>query len=243
MRSLSRTLAYVRENGALPPRLRSIQDLNEASEPGVRPEEIAALKEEVRGRVSGGGREGEGKGKGRTIVFMEGFLLYAPEGKEKEGLRAVHEEIHLRLFLPAPYDLVKARRESRTGYVTQGPAPMPPELPQRRSSLPPPSDGEVDLMRDEEGERPAQNFWVDPPGYVDDVVWPRYVRDHAWLLMGEDGEDLAAVEDDGEVVRRAGQGVNVRGDVGVEVAPGKGELPMKEILRWAVDEVVKYCTN
>ena len=241
VRSLARTLAYVRENGVLPPRLRSIQDLNEASESGVSREEIGGLKEEVRGRLSAGG---QGKGKGKTVVFMEGFLLYAPEpeGKAKEGLRAVHEEINLRLFLPAPYDLVKTRRESRTGYVTQGPAPIPPELPQRRSSLPPPSDVEVDLMQDEEGELPAQNFWVDPPGYVDDVVWPRYVRDHAWLLMGEDGEDLARVEDEDQVVRRAGQGVNVRGDVGVDVAPGKGELPMKEILRWAVDEVVKYCT-
>ena len=41
----------------------------------------------------------------------------------------------------------------------------------------------------------AQNFWVDPPGYVDDIVWPRYVGDHSWLIIPDhlvqgDGEEM-----------------------------------------------------
>ena len=25
-------------------------------------------------------------------------------------------------------------------------------------------------------------FWKDPPGYVDKIVWPNYVREHEWLF-------------------------------------------------------------
>ncbi|KAF2762181.1 P-loop containing nucleoside triphosphate hydrolase protein [Pseudovirgaria hyperparasitica] len=27
-----------------------------------------------------------------------------------------------------------------------------------------------------------EGFWEDPPGYVDDIVWPNYVRDHEFLF-------------------------------------------------------------
>lgn len=29
-----------------------------------------------------------------------------------------------------------------------------------------------------------EGFWEDPPGYVDSVVWPNYVADHAWMFEG-----------------------------------------------------------
>jgi nicotinamide/nicotinate riboside kinase len=249
MHSLARTLAHVKETGALPPRLRSIQDLNEASESDVSGETVTSLREAVRGKLSAANAQVDVAS--TTLVFLEGFLLYSPQhlrasttdggmGRRRRDLKAVHESIDLRLFLPAPYDLVKTRRESRSGYVTAGPAP----LPQRRSSV---SDGEAegepDLQREEqEGDRPQQTFWTDPPGYVDDVVWPRYVCDHAWLLVEENGEDLAGVEDEEELVRMAGQATSIRTDAGVEVAPGRGLKPMAEVLQWAVDEVVKQCT-
>lgn len=237
MLSLARTLAHVKETGALPPRLKSIQDLNEKSDSGVPPETVSSLQEAVREKLSTAGMDAS-----TTLVFLEGFLLFSPQSPDmsdarRRDLKAVHDYIDLHLFLPAPYDLVKSRRESRTGYATAGPAP----LPQGRSSVSD-EEGEPDLLRDEqEGDRPQQNFWTDPPGYVDDVVWPRYVRDHAWLLVGENGEDLTGVKGDEELVRMAGQGTNVRTDAGVSVAPGRGQKPMTEVLQWAVDEVVKHC--
>lgn len=204
------------------------------------PETVSTLRDVVMERFSA---NSVGNGEEVTLVFLEGFLLFAPPsspGDSGPRLRDVHDNIDLHLFLPAAYDLVKSRRESRSGYVTQGAAP----LPQRRSSI---SDAgrhegnEPDLLKEEEeGDRPQQNFWTDPPGYVDDIVWPRYVRDHAWLLVGEDGEDLRAVEDEAELVRRVGQGTNVRMDAGVIVAPGQGTKPMVEVLRWAVEEVVNF---
>lgn len=33
-----------------------------------------------------------------------------------------------------------------------------------------------------------EGFWKDPPGYVDDIVWPNYVQEHAWLFAEGDVE-------------------------------------------------------
>ncbi|KAG2419572.1 hypothetical protein HFD88_004368 [Aspergillus terreus] len=226
---LASALRYVRTHGALPPRLKSIQDLNEASDAGVPADVLVQLRAEVSARLAR-----RPATEPSTVAFLEGFLLYAPPPGTKDQthvLRAVHDQIDVRLFLPAPYDLVKARRESRTGYVTSGPAPAPPAEPVERAEEG--VDGAVDL--EGEDERPPQNFWVDPPGYVDDIVWPRYVQDHAWLLLPEEG----AGGDSRDWVQRVGQGVNVRTDAGVMVAPGQGNKPMVELLRWAVDAVME----
>ena len=32
------------------------------------------------------------------------------------------------------------------------------------------------------------DFWFDPPGYIDEVVWPNYVRDHVWMFVNGDVE-------------------------------------------------------
>ncbi|KAK5722820.1 ribosylnicotinamide kinase [Elasticomyces elasticus] len=39
-----------------------------------------------------------------------------------------------------------------------------------------------------------EGFWKDPPGYVDNVVWPNYVKDHAFLF--KDGNVEGELEDD-----------------------------------------------
>lgn len=33
-----------------------------------------------------------------------------------------------------------------------------------------------------------EGFWKDPPGYVDDIVWPNYVEEHAFLFENGDVE-------------------------------------------------------
>lgn len=33
-----------------------------------------------------------------------------------------------------------------------------------------------------------EGFWEDPPGYVDKVVWPNYVEEHAYLFENGDVE-------------------------------------------------------
>jgi nicotinamide/nicotinate riboside kinase len=49
----------------------------------------------------------------------------------------------------------------------------------------------------------AEGFWEDPEGYVDEVVWPNYVRDHGFLFEGGDVEGAV----DGRVLE--GLGVRV----------------------------------
>lgn len=84
---------------------------------------------------------------------------------------------------------------------------------------------------------------------MDDIVWPRYVQDHAWLLLPEnEGEgDKKPLEKEKEekglsteeLLRRVGEGTEIRTDAGVTVAPGKGRIPIAEVLEWAVGEVVR----
>ncbi|KAJ5779321.1 Phosphoribulokinase/uridine kinase [Penicillium paradoxum] len=222
---LTQALTYVRENGTLPPRLRSKEDQNSQTESGVSDAVVAELRGVAETRLKGR--------MGPTIAFLEGFLLFAPPGEEGHVLRSVHEAIQLHLFLPAGYGVVKERREGRSGYVTVGPAPEPVEGER---------DGVHESVVDLEGEddRPPQNFWVDPPGYVDYVVWPRYVRDHAWLLVAEGDDGCGSQESEADLVRRVGDGTRVRTNVGVEVAPGSGSAGMEAVLRWAVELVLDY---
>ncbi|KAJ5369782.1 uncharacterized protein N7496_005874 [Penicillium cataractarum] len=255
---LAQALSYVRIHGHLPPRLQSKEDQNENAGPCVSDDLVVELRRDVEARIAAA-EQGSIR---PTLVFMEGFLLYAPpegfeyKSKTKGGdgelqgvgdehyptdhsvLRPVHAQIGLPLFLPAPYSTVKARREGRSGYVTIGPAPEPPTTvtatvlnDQQQKQQP---QQEIDL--DGEDDRPPQNFWTDPPGYVDDIVWPRYVRDHAWLLVDGDSQG----EKEGDIVQRVGEGVDVRLDVGVKVAPGKGAVGMEVVLRWAVEEVMAF---
>lgn len=306
----------MRSNGHLPPRLQSKEDQNAATDFGVSDAVIAELRDEVESKLSSqrksttttpqkdgqGPEQGQGEKAKGTIAFLEGFLLFSPPPplqppSQQNGsdtahtLQPVHSNIHLSLFLPCSYDVVKARREGRTGYVTIGPGPEPPgdtntntdstedsetdkmhHNMENRSHMPlmaaggaqgtdanpdaavPNKDNKKETEKpaiDLNGpdERPPQNFWTDPPGYVDDIVWPRYVEDHAWLLLPEEEYKSYKFQSQShetkgmttaELIARVGDGSAVRTDVGVEVAPGRGELPMSELLRWAVDKVLAY---
>ncbi|KAJ9663618.1 ribosylnicotinamide kinase [Coniosporium apollinis] len=64
-----------------------------------------------------------------------------------------------------------------------------------------------------------EGFWADPPGYVDDVVWPNYVKDHGFLFRGGNVDG----EFDAEVLERCG----IRG------MPAEAEGDMTKCLEWA----------
>ncbi|KAK4994742.1 ribosylnicotinamide kinase [Elasticomyces elasticus] len=70
-----------------------------------------------------------------------------------------------------------------------------------------------------------EGFWEDPPGYVDKVVWPNYVKDHAFLFKDGDVEgDL-----DEDVVER----------LAIDTMPIDAQGNMTACLRWAYKTVME----
>ncbi|PGG99145.1 nicotinamide riboside kinase [Blastomyces parvus] len=237
IRQLVSALSYVRSHGILPPRLKSKEDLNEVTDSGVAEDTIRRFQADVARRMEAILSTKSGNNSlPLSLAFLEGFLLYAPPDDKQHPLRDVHDNIHVPLFLPATYSLLKERRESRTGYVTIGPAPTPKsdeDSNNKDGSTEPSADGIGDIEGDE--PMPHQNFWTDPPGYVDDIVWPRYITDHQWLLLRDPGVERSQ----DELKEAVGEGEYIKEDAGVLVAPGKGGADMTELLEWGVREVLR----
>lgn len=67
-----------------------------------------------------------------------------------------------------------------------------------------------------------EGFWQDPPGYVDKIVWPNYVKEHAWLFEGGDVEGKYKTD--------------VLAQEGILVPQSdKVDIDMSETLEWLVD--------
>jgi len=70
-----------------------------------------------------------------------------------------------------------------------------------------------------------EGFWEDPPGYVEKIVWPNYVRYHAFLFKGGDVEG----EVDADVARERGIGY----------MKGGADEDMGKVLEWAVEVLMR----
>jgi nicotinamide/nicotinate riboside kinase len=72
-----------------------------------------------------------------------------------------------------------------------------------------------------------EGFWEDPPGYVEKIVWPNYVKEHAFLFEGADVE------------RRVNE--EVAREKGIEYMKGvdAGDEDMGKVLEWAVQLLMK----
>jgi nicotinamide/nicotinate riboside kinase len=71
-----------------------------------------------------------------------------------------------------------------------------------------------------------EGFWADPPGYVDMIVWPNYVEEHAWMFEGGDVEGQYKTE----VLRNEGIKVPEGNDV---------DMDMTYVLEWTVDTILQ----
>lgn len=71
-----------------------------------------------------------------------------------------------------------------------------------------------------------EGFWADPPGYVDKIVWPNYVEEHAFMFEGGDVEGSYRFD----VLER--EGIQVQKDAGIDGDMGK-------TLEWAVDIILE----
>lgn len=68
-----------------------------------------------------------------------------------------------------------------------------------------------------------EGFWEDPPGYVDNVVWPNYVKDHAFLF--ENGDVNGSYD---EAVCK---------DMSLHAAPAGAQRSMTTTLSWAFEVI------
>lgn len=71
-----------------------------------------------------------------------------------------------------------------------------------------------------------EGFWQDPPGYVDQIVWPNYVKDHAFLF---EGKDVHGKMDKG-----------VCREIGILGMPDEAQGNMTKCLEWAVEALEKF---
>lgn len=83
-----------------------------------------------------------------------------------------------------------------------------------------------DVVRRREGRGgyvTAEGWWADPAGYVEEVMWGNYVRDHGFMFVGGD----------------VGAGVDevVCAGLGVRAAPGG--VGIEGVLEWAVGVVME----
>ncbi len=71
-----------------------------------------------------------------------------------------------------------------------------------------------------------EGFWEDPPGYVDKIVWPNYVRDHRWMF--ENGDVEGKMKD------------NVIKESKIQAQLDKGpDVDMETTLKWAVETLMR----
>ncbi|KAJ4200490.1 ribosylnicotinamide kinase [Fusarium falciforme] len=70
-----------------------------------------------------------------------------------------------------------------------------------------------------------EGFWADPPGYVDKIVWPNYVEQHAWMFQGGDVEGEFKMD----VLEK--ERIKVQDKVGVD-----GDI--EKTFEWTVDTIL-----
>ncbi|KFY58587.1 hypothetical protein V496_06065 [Pseudogymnoascus sp. VKM F-4515 (FW-2607)] len=76
------------------------------------------------------------------------------------------------------------------------------------------------------GYATIEGWWADPPGYVDKIVWPNYVEDHAWMF------------DDGDVEGKFKE--DVLKETGIHAQSQHGpDVDMETTLLWTVEVIMK----
>ncbi|KAJ9608663.1 ribosylnicotinamide kinase [Cladophialophora chaetospira] len=199
------TLRYLHDHGSLPPDSVSKEDENSVGESHVSSEDVEEWKTKVKSWLDDRGQAGKQESKLEEkqirIYIVDGFLLYPPAPSSSQANTYPHTQeglnhLHglIQKFLQPKLFIPSTRQQTLT----------------RRAAR----SGYVTL----------EGFWTDPPGYVEDVVWPNYILYHSWMYKdgNVDGEEF----DD-----------KVCESQGLKVCPGGGQWKMPEVLEWAVQQV------
>jgi len=198
------TMRHVQRFGRVPEGSVSKEDQNAVGESGVSDEEVASLKKVLEERLTGAlGGAGTGEREIR-ICILDGFLLYPPPPSTTSASSTTSQPTQLTHLHHLSQALLLPRLF----------------LPSTRSQT-------LSRRARRSGYVTLEGFWTDPAGYVEDVVWPNYARDHGWMYV--DGNVERGVLDEDRLLR----------EEGIVVCPGSGAWEMGRILDWAVDVLGK----
>lgn len=204
------TLRHVKAHGRLPEGSVSKEDQNAIGESGVSEVEIEKWKAAVQTWFNGLLGEGDGDGEGATS-----------QSPRKEIQICILDGF---LLYSSPSSSSQELNQLHT--LTQ-------TLLSPRLFLPTTRAQTLARRLRRSGYVTLEGFWTDPPGYVQDVVWPNYVRDHGWMYRDGRVDDAPQGSADGSVVFN--EDLLKREDI--QVCPGGGTWEMKQVLAWAVERV------
>lgn len=215
------TLRHVRAHGVVPEGSVSKEDENSVGESGVSDEAVEGHRAQIQALFESLTRGPSDVGTRRDvrICILDGFLLYPPPPSPSSSSSLSSSSP----TSPTSPTLITSTTSSDplshlhhlTSTLLSPRLFLPTTLPQL-----------LHRRLNRTGYVTLEGFWTDPPGYCQDVVWPNYARDHAWMYVG------------GDVT--AGDGVfdqQVLAKEGITVCPGAGAWPMSQVLAWAVDKV------
>ncbi|ETI28691.1 hypothetical protein G647_01142 [Cladophialophora carrionii CBS 160.54] len=239
------TLKHLQQHGSLPADSISKEDQNSVGESHVSARDVQEWKEKMRAWLddlartrthpapessSASGAEDKGKGgstDGREIriYIVDGFLLYPPPPPPASGAGSASESAS---GTPSTTTTTTTATTTATSPHSQEQlnhlyalthSVMHPKL-----FIPSTRDQTLTRRAARSGYVTLEGFWTDPPGYVEDLVWPNYRRYHAWMYEG--GNVDAEIFDE-----RVCEGE------GISVCPGGGHWSMHQVLEWAVGRV------
>lgn len=197
VKGLQKALEYIKQHGTSPPDLLSKEDQNSVGESGVNEEAVKAWKDKA--------NSGAAVSQSVRIAIVDGFLLFGQEMEE------VWKSMDVRLFLRTEYvDYIMLTLQCRETPLLTCISSYATAKRRREARL-----GYVTL----------EGFWEDPPGYVDNIVWPNYVKEHAFLFQNGDV--------DGEVDSAASQ------RLALHVMPKEYQHDITSCLDWACEIVSK----
>lgn len=196
--AFEKALTYIRQNGMSPPDFTSKEDQNSVGQVDVDRTLIEDLKWKASKWMFADAP---------PIAIIDGFLLYS------EGMKRIRDLCDVKLFLRTDYKTAKARREARSGYVT---------LEGFWEGM------STRLIVSAAFANTLSFALADPPGYVDHVVWPNYVQDHAFLF--KDGDVEGQLDED------------VLNKLDIHAMPDSAQGNMTACLNWA-DEVVEQALD
>lgn len=208
---MTAALEHIRATGELPPTLDSKEDLNSIGPCPISTDHINRIKSRVADWL-------QPSSPGCRILNLSPFSCYSSSSSSSSSSSRGPLKICI-----------------LDGFLLYSPPPLLPAtlLSQMDIKLFLLVSKQKALQRREarDGYVTLEGFWKDPPGYVEKIVWPEYVRAHEWMF--EDG-NVETGKLKGDIKEKLGVLVNSK-----EGEETKMDRDFGETLEWAVESIMR----